>query len=66
MMVSGIEALLDRARFVKFASGPAWNFVQFSHYEVPQRASRLRWLLSKRKLSECGYRKCCDNCRGPK
>ena len=29
-----IEALPDRAGFVKFASAAAWNFVQFAYYDV--------------------------------
>ena len=33
-MASGIDALPDRKRFVKFASGAAWNFVQFGYQDV--------------------------------
>lgn len=39
VMASEIEALPDRAGFVKFASGAAWNFVQFPYYEVAARAA---------------------------
>ena len=34
VMASEIEALPDRAGFVKFASSAAWNFVRFPYYDV--------------------------------
>ena len=37
VMASEIEALPDRAGFVKFASAAAWNFVQFPYYDVASR-----------------------------
>ena len=38
VMASEIEALPDRAGFVKFASGGAWNFVNFPYFDVKQQA----------------------------
>ncbi len=38
VMASEIEALPDRAGFVKFASGAAWNFVNFAYFDVKQQA----------------------------
>ena len=37
-MASEIEALPDRAGFVKFASGGVWNFVRFAYFDVKQQA----------------------------
>ena len=39
VMASEIEALPDRKGFVKFASGAAWNFVQFDYYDVASKAA---------------------------
>ena len=38
VMASEIEALPDRKGFVKFASGAAWNFVQFDYFDIDKRA----------------------------
>ena len=38
VMASEIEALPDRAGFVKFASGAAWNFVQSDYFDIDKRA----------------------------
>ena len=38
VMASEIEALPDRAGFVKFASGAAWNFVKFDYFDIDERA----------------------------
>jgi hypothetical protein len=37
-MASEIEALVDQAGFVKFASGAAWNFVAFDYFDLAKRA----------------------------
>lgn len=39
VMASEIEALPDRAGFVKFASRPAWSFVDFAYFDLDQRAA---------------------------
>ena len=39
VLASEIEALPDRTGFLKFASGAAWNLVQFAYYEVPIKAA---------------------------
>jgi hypothetical protein len=36
VMASEIEALPDRAGYLKFASRPAWTLVQFDYFEVQQ------------------------------
>lgn len=38
VMASEIEALPDRAGFVKFASRPAWSFVAFDYFDLDKRA----------------------------
>ena len=38
VMASEIEALSDRQGFMKFASGAAWNFVNFAYFDVKQQA----------------------------
>ncbi len=38
VLASEIEALSDRQGFVKFASGAAWNFVNFAYFDVKQQA----------------------------
>ena len=38
VMASELEALPDRAGFVKFASRAAWNFVNFAYFDVKQQA----------------------------
>ena len=40
VMASEIEALPDRAGFVKFASAAAWNWVEFPYYVVPEGSSK--------------------------
>ena len=52
VMASEIEALPDRAGFVKFASGAAWNFVSFPFFDVKQQAEPFEAAL----LRSCGAR----------
>ncbi len=40
VMASEIEALPDRAGYLKFASRPAWTLVRFEYFEIGKRAAR--------------------------